>query len=62
MKNSEEENQSLPVNPPLPFGSTEDYRREDIRAKQIYEEVLSRKMSTRPTHEVMDQLKAIYGL
>ena len=62
MKNSEEGNQSLPVNPPLPFGSTEDYRPEEIRAKRIYDEVLSGKMSTIPSPEGINQIKAKYDL
>ncbi len=60
MKNAEGDRFYQVSHPPI-SRSTQQPRQEDIRAKQVYEEVLSGKMSTLPSHVVMNQLKAKYG-
>jgi len=37
-------------------------RLEDLRAKQVYDEVVSGKMTTTPSVEIMESLKSKYGL
>lgn len=37
-------------------------RLEDLRAKQVYDEVVSGKMATSPSGEIMADLKAKYGI
>ncbi len=37
-------------------------RLEDLRAKQVYDDVVSGKMATAPSGEIMADLKAKYGI